>query len=99
MGAPGSSPGKSGRDHKVKLCEGQSRAVKCTGKECPPAAREIRTNRDPGYCVTTRYWTEHSRSSHHGRYWQFEHIVVKPPAAQERDGNNLQTSLCLVQSG
>lgn len=32
--------------------------------------------------VITRSWTSRTRFSHHGRYWQFEDIVVEPPTAQ-----------------
>ncbi|WP_406697335.1 LLM class flavin-dependent oxidoreductase [Singulisphaera sp. Ch08] len=32
--------------------------------------------------VIMRSWTSRSRFSHHGRYWQFEDIVVEPPTAQ-----------------
>jgi len=32
--------------------------------------------------VIMRSWTSRTRFSHRGRYWQFEDIVVEPPAAQ-----------------
>ena len=32
--------------------------------------------------VIARAWTSRTRFSHHGRYWQFEDIVVEPPTAQ-----------------
>jgi alkanesulfonate monooxygenase SsuD/methylene tetrahydromethanopterin reductase-like flavin-dependent oxidoreductase (luciferase family) len=32
--------------------------------------------------VIKRSWTSRTRFSHHGRYWQFEDIVVEPPTAQ-----------------
>ncbi len=32
--------------------------------------------------VIMRSWTSRTRFSHHGRYWQFEDIVVEPPTAQ-----------------
>ncbi|SIO19253.1 Luciferase-like monooxygenase [Singulisphaera sp. GP187] len=32
--------------------------------------------------VIRRSWTSRSRFSHHGRFWQFEEIVVEPPTAQ-----------------
>jgi alkanesulfonate monooxygenase SsuD/methylene tetrahydromethanopterin reductase-like flavin-dependent oxidoreductase (luciferase family) len=32
--------------------------------------------------VIVRSWTSRTRFSHHGRYWQFEDIVVEPPTAQ-----------------
>jgi len=33
--------------------------------------------------VIIRAWTSTGRFSHHGRYWQFEDIVVEPPVAQK----------------
>jgi alkanesulfonate monooxygenase SsuD/methylene tetrahydromethanopterin reductase-like flavin-dependent oxidoreductase (luciferase family) len=33
--------------------------------------------------VVLRAWTTRTRFSHHGRYWQFEDIVVEPPPAQQ----------------
>jgi alkanesulfonate monooxygenase SsuD/methylene tetrahydromethanopterin reductase-like flavin-dependent oxidoreductase (luciferase family) len=33
--------------------------------------------------VIVRSWTSRSRFSHHGRFWQFEDIVVEPPPAQQ----------------
>jgi alkanesulfonate monooxygenase SsuD/methylene tetrahydromethanopterin reductase-like flavin-dependent oxidoreductase (luciferase family) len=32
--------------------------------------------------VIQRAWTRRQRFSHHGRFWQFEDIVVEPPTAQ-----------------
>src|SRR5258708_18019103 len=32
--------------------------------------------------VIRRAWTTRTRFSHHGRYWQFDDIVVEPPTAQ-----------------
>ncbi len=32
--------------------------------------------------VIKRSWTSRTRFSHHGRFWQFEDIVVEPPTAQ-----------------
>ena len=32
--------------------------------------------------VIMRSWTSRGRFSHHGRYWQFDDIVVEPPTAQ-----------------
>jgi len=32
--------------------------------------------------VILRAWTTRTRFSHHGRYWQFDDIVVEPPTAQ-----------------
>jgi len=32
--------------------------------------------------VIIRAWTTRTRFSHHGRYWQFDDIVVEPPTAQ-----------------
>ena len=33
--------------------------------------------------VIVKAWTTRERFSHHGRYWQFEDIVVEPPVAQK----------------
>lgn len=33
--------------------------------------------------VITRAWTAKERFSHHGRYWQFDDIIVEPPTAQQ----------------
>jgi alkanesulfonate monooxygenase SsuD/methylene tetrahydromethanopterin reductase-like flavin-dependent oxidoreductase (luciferase family) len=32
--------------------------------------------------VILRAWTTRTRFSHHGRYWQFDDVVVEPPTAQ-----------------
>jgi alkanesulfonate monooxygenase SsuD/methylene tetrahydromethanopterin reductase-like flavin-dependent oxidoreductase (luciferase family) len=32
--------------------------------------------------VISKAWTSENRFSHHGKYWQFEDIVVEPPTAQ-----------------
>jgi len=37
---------------------------------------------DEALDVITKAWTATGRFSHHGRYWQFENIVVEPPTAQ-----------------
>lgn len=46
----------------------------------PHAEAEARF--DEAIEVIMRSWTSRSRFSHHGRYWQFEDIVVEPPTAQ-----------------
>lgn len=33
--------------------------------------------------VIVKAWTSESRFSHHGKYWQFDDIVVEPPTAQQ----------------
>ncbi len=33
--------------------------------------------------VITKAWTSKQRFSHHGRFWQFEDIIVEPPTAQK----------------
>ncbi|MSP04853.1 MAG: LLM class flavin-dependent oxidoreductase [Acetobacteraceae bacterium] len=33
--------------------------------------------------VITRAWTSESRFSHHGKFWQFENIIVEPPTKQK----------------
>jgi alkanesulfonate monooxygenase SsuD/methylene tetrahydromethanopterin reductase-like flavin-dependent oxidoreductase (luciferase family) len=33
--------------------------------------------------VITRAWTSEQRFSHHGRFWQFDDIIVEPPTAQK----------------
>jgi alkanesulfonate monooxygenase SsuD/methylene tetrahydromethanopterin reductase-like flavin-dependent oxidoreductase (luciferase family) len=38
---------------------------------------------DEAYDVLIRAWTTRERFSHHGRYWQFENVVVEPPTAQK----------------
>src|SRR6185437_10573801 len=32
--------------------------------------------------VMTKAWTTRTRFSHHGRFWNFDDIVVEPPPAQ-----------------
>jgi len=36
-----------------------------------------------GLAVIRKAWTSDERWSHHGKYWQFENVVVEPPAAQK----------------
>src|ERR1700692_2108494 len=33
--------------------------------------------------VIAKSWTSKQRFSHHGKYWQFEDIIVEPPTAQK----------------
>src|SRR6202789_2170265 len=33
--------------------------------------------------VITRAWTSDKKFSHHGKYWQFEDVIVEPPTAQK----------------
>src|SRR3974390_2067560 len=33
--------------------------------------------------VIVKSWTSKQRFSHHGKYWQFEDIIVEPPTAQQ----------------
>jgi len=33
--------------------------------------------------VITRAWTSEERFSHHGKYWQFDNIIVEPPTRQK----------------
>ena len=33
--------------------------------------------------VITKAWTSNERFSHHGKYWQFDNIVVEPPTIQK----------------
>jgi alkanesulfonate monooxygenase SsuD/methylene tetrahydromethanopterin reductase-like flavin-dependent oxidoreductase (luciferase family) len=37
---------------------------------------------DEAFDVMTKSWTSNERFSHHGRYWQFEDILVEPRPAQ-----------------
>ena len=46
----------------------------------PPEEAEARF--EEAIEVIMRAWTTRTRFSHHGRYWQFEDIVVEPPTAQ-----------------
>jgi alkanesulfonate monooxygenase SsuD/methylene tetrahydromethanopterin reductase-like flavin-dependent oxidoreductase (luciferase family) len=46
----------------------------------PPEEAEARF--EEAIEVIIRSWTSRTRFSHHGRYWQFEDIVVEPPTAQ-----------------
>src|SRR3954465_1290318 len=47
----------------------------------PPEEADARF--DESLDVITRAWTSEERFSHRGKYWQFEDIVVEPPAAQK----------------
>jgi alkanesulfonate monooxygenase SsuD/methylene tetrahydromethanopterin reductase-like flavin-dependent oxidoreductase (luciferase family) len=47
------------------------------------AMAEAEARFDEALDVITKAWTASSRFSHHGRYWQFEDIVVEPPTAQK----------------
>ena len=38
---------------------------------------------DESLAVLTKAWASDARWSHHGKYWQFEDIVVEPPPAQK----------------
>jgi alkanesulfonate monooxygenase SsuD/methylene tetrahydromethanopterin reductase-like flavin-dependent oxidoreductase (luciferase family) len=38
---------------------------------------------DEGLEVILKAWTSDDRFSHHGKYWNFENIVVEPPTAQK----------------
>ena len=46
----------------------------------PPEEAEARF--EEAIEVILRSWTSRTRFSHHGRFWQFEDIVVEPPTAQ-----------------
>jgi alkanesulfonate monooxygenase SsuD/methylene tetrahydromethanopterin reductase-like flavin-dependent oxidoreductase (luciferase family) len=50
------------------------------GFAIPPVEAEARF--EEAIEVIMRSWTSRSRFSHHGRYWQFDDIVVEPPTAQ-----------------
>ena len=47
----------------------------------PVAEAEARF--DEALALIVRAWTTRERFSHHGKYWQFEDIVVEPPVAQK----------------
>ena len=49
---------------------------------CVPAS-EAEARFDETLDVMIKAWTSTKRFSHHGRYWQFENIVVEPPSAQK----------------
>jgi len=38
---------------------------------------------DEGLELVLKSWTSEQRFSHHGRFWNFEDIIVEPPAAQK----------------
>jgi alkanesulfonate monooxygenase SsuD/methylene tetrahydromethanopterin reductase-like flavin-dependent oxidoreductase (luciferase family) len=38
---------------------------------------------DEGLEVVLKSWTSEQRFSHHGRFWNFEEIIVEPPTAQK----------------
>jgi alkanesulfonate monooxygenase SsuD/methylene tetrahydromethanopterin reductase-like flavin-dependent oxidoreductase (luciferase family) len=46
------------------------------------APEEAQARFDESIEVILCSWTSRTRFSHHGRYWQFEDIVVEPPTAQ-----------------
>ena len=51
-----------------------------TGFRVPIAEAEARF--DESVDVMVKAWTSRERFSHHGRFWQFDDIVVEPPPAQ-----------------
>ena len=46
-------------------------------------ADEAEARFDEALDVMIRAWTSTERFSHHGRFWQFDDIIVEPPAAQK----------------
>ena len=46
------------------------------------APEEAEARFDETVTLMTRAWTTRERFSHHGRFWQFDDIVVEPPPAQ-----------------
>lgn len=52
-----------------------------TGFGVPATEAEARF--DEGLEVIIKAWTMTERFSHHGRYWNFENIIVEPPTAQK----------------
>lgn len=56
------------------------RHTEYTGFCVPPAEAEARF--DEALEVLVQAWTRTERFSHHGRFWQFESIVVEPQSAQ-----------------
>jgi len=38
---------------------------------------------EEGFEVIIKSWTSNERFSHHGKYWNFENIIVEPPTAQK----------------
>ncbi len=49
---------------------------------CIPMA-EAEERFDEALKVIIKSWTSDHRWSHHGKYWQFEDVVVEPPTAQQ----------------
>src|SRR5215470_7598470 len=49
---------------------------------CIPMA-EADERFEEGLALVLKSWTSDQRFSHHGRYWNFENIVVEPPTAQK----------------
>jgi alkanesulfonate monooxygenase SsuD/methylene tetrahydromethanopterin reductase-like flavin-dependent oxidoreductase (luciferase family) len=56
------------------------RHTEFTGFQVAPAEAEARF--DEALDVITKAWTSAERFSHHGRFWNFEDIVVEPPTKQ-----------------
>ncbi len=44
---------------------------------------EAQSRFDEAVDVITRAWTSEERFSHHGKYWQFDNIIVEPPTRQK----------------
>lgn len=44
---------------------------------------EAQARFDESVDVITRAWTADNRFSHHGKFWQFENIIVEPPTRQK----------------
>src|SRR5712675_188573 len=38
---------------------------------------------EEGLALVIKSWTTHERFSHHGKYWNFENIIVEPPTQQK----------------
>ncbi len=49
---------------------------------CVPAS-EAEARFDEALDVIIKAWTSTERFSHHGRFWNFENIIVEPPTAQK----------------
>ena len=47
----------------------------------PPEQAEERF--EEGLALIVKSWTSEERFSHHGKYWQFENIIVEPPPKQK----------------
>ncbi len=56
------------------------RHTEFTGFQVAPGEAEARF--DEALDVITRAWTSNERFSHHGRFWNFEDIIVEPPTKQ-----------------